>query len=128
MSTEEDKMAEVPVGIKIEVPEERFGDAYTKNGEREWVERRQRLGRKVLKQLAELENIYTDEEAFKLACPLLAQIFTDWNLSGDEGPLPKPWANAEAFEALMDSDVRLMLWVIDLVHMPMSALLVPEKN
>jgi len=78
--------------------------------------------------LEELENIYSDEDAFKAACPLLAAVFTDWNLSGDEGPLPKPWRNAEAFQALMDSDVRLMLWIIELVHTPVSSLLIPDPN
>jgi hypothetical protein len=121
-------MADIPVSIRIEVPEDRFGDAYTTDGGRQWVERRQRLGRSLLRPLEEIENIYTDEDAFKAACPLMAEIFTDWNLSGDDGPLPKPWRNAEAFWALMDSDVRLMLWVIELIHMPMSSLLAPDPN
>jgi hypothetical protein len=121
-------MTDVPVSIQIEVPEDRFGDAYTTDGEREWVARRQRLGRGLLRQLEEIEDLYTDEDAFKAACPLLAQVFTDWSLSGDEGPLPKPWQNAEAFEALMNSDVRVMLWVIELVHAPVSLLLAPDPN
>lgn len=121
-------MADIPVSIRIEVPEDRFGDAYTADGIREWVERRQRLGRSLLRQLEELEKIYSDEDAFKTACPLMAQIFTDWNLSGDDGPLPKPWLNAEAFEALANSDARLWLWIIELIHMPVSSLLAPDPN
>lgn len=121
-------MTDVPAGIRIDVPGDRFGDAYTTDGQREWVERRQRVGRDVLKQLEDLENLYSDEKAFKAACPLLAQIFTDWNLSGDDGPLPKPWGNPKAFHALMNSDVRLTLWIIELVHTPMSALLSTDPN
>ena len=63
-------MTDVPASIRIEVPEDRFGDAYTTDGNRQWVDRRQRLGRGLLRQIEELENIYTDEEAFKAACPL----------------------------------------------------------
>ena len=121
-------MTDVPASIRIEVPEDRFGDAYTTDGNRQWVDRRQRLGRGLLRQIEELENIYTDEEAFKAACPLLAQVFTDWNLSEDEGPLPKPWKKAKAFKALMNSDVRLYLWIIELVHAPMSALIGTDPN
>ena len=121
-------MTDVPASIPIEVPEDRFGDAYTTNGKREWVKRRQRIGRGLLKQLEGIEDVFDDEEAFKEICLIYAQIFTDWNLSGDDGPLPKPWGNPEAFEALMDSDVRLWIWMVDQILMPMSAFLSPDPN
>ena len=121
-------MTDVPASIRIEVPEDRFGDAYTTNGKREWVEKRQRIGRGIRKQLEEIENIYEDEKAFKEACQAYAQIFTDWTLSADDGLLPKPWDNPDAFEALMNSDTRLFLWLIELSYAPMSEFLSPDPN
>lgn len=121
-------MTDVPASIRIEVPEDRFGDAYTTDGKREWVDLRQRIGRGVRQQLEALENIYEDKKAFKKLCQSYAQIFTDWTLSGDDGPLPKPWGNPDAFEALMNSDTRLFLWLIELSYTPVSAFLSPDPN
>ena len=114
---------EVPAHIRIEVPAEEFGDAY----EGQWVERRQRIGRDTHKRLEKLK-IFEEDKAFKGASKILATIFTDWNLEGDEGPLPKPWDNPDAFEALMNSDMDLTLWVLLQVATPMAQLVQPSKN
>lgn len=117
---------EVPAHIRIEVPAEEFGDAY----EGQWVERRQRIGRDAHKQLEELKvfDSKKGEKAFKTASEILATLFTDWTLEGDEGPLPKPWGNPGAFRALMDSDMDLTLWVLLQVARPMAQLVQPSKN
>ncbi|GAH33020.1 unnamed protein product [marine sediment metagenome] len=115
---------EVPAHIRIEVPAEEFGDAY----KGQWVERRQRIGRDTHKQLEELKNIFDDMKAFKATSKIYAAIFTDWNLEDDEGPLPKPWGNPDAFRALLDSDLDLCLWVAMLPAMPMVQLVQPSKN
>jgi hypothetical protein len=118
----------VPPGITLDVPEE-YGDAYTRaDGTRETVTRRQRIGRSILKRTDALTKLFTDDKKFKESCKVLADIFTDWTLSGDEGPLPKPWGNPQAFEALIDSDIELTLWVLRLIHTPISELVKPEKN
>lgn len=127
---------EKPKGIRIEVPPE-YGSAYTNEaddredmivGEREWVERRQRKGKSLVKGLQDIENIFTEDKAFKEASKLLSQTFTDWTLSSDEGPLPKPWGNAKAFEALLESDLEVMLWVIRTAYMRTPDLVQTEKN
>ena len=115
---------EVPAHIRIEVPVEEFGDAYAG----QWVERRQRIGRPAIKQLGELKEVFSEEKEFEIACEILGTIFTDWNLESDEGPLPKPWDNPEAFKALMDSDMDLTLWVLRVLGTPMLQLVQPSKN
>jgi len=118
----------VPSGITLDVPEE-YGDAYTRgDGIRETVTRRQRIGRGLIKRLEALAKFYTDDKAFKEGCKVLAEVFTDWTLSGDSGELPKPWDNPAAIEALVDSDLDLSLWILGLVHKPISELVKPEKN
>jgi len=71
-----------------------------------------------------LDDIFSKEKQFKKACQIYQSIFTDWNLAdSQEGALPKPWLNPEAFESLMDMDMRLTLWVIGLVFVSMARLL-----
>jgi len=118
----------VPASIRVEVPEE-FGTAYTnEDGSRQWVERRQRIGKSLIKTFERLSELYTDDEAFEEARPVLATVFTDWNLEDDEGPLPKPWGNPDAFDALLECDLDLSLWVLGLIVRPMADLIQPEKN
>lgn len=115
---------EVPAHIRIEVPAEEFGDAY----KGQWVERRQRIGGSWHREIEKIENVFKDMKAFKKASVLLAAVFTDWNLEGDEGPLPKPWDNPDAFRALLDSDLDLALWVLTLTTRPIVQLVQPSKN
>jgi len=115
---------EVPAHIRIEVPVEEFGDAYTD----QWVERRQRIGKPIVAKFDEMSKFFTDKKAFEHGCKVLAEIYTDWNLTGDDGPLPKPWGNPEAFKALLDSDLDLSLWVLGQIHKPMLQLVQPSKN
>ena len=104
-------MKEKPAAIRVEVPAE-YGLAYDSGDGRQWVERRQRISGLVLKGLrAVIKNPFTDEEAFAELAKILATVFTDWDLEGDDGPLPQPWENAKAFHALFESDYRLMDWV-----------------
>ena len=115
---------EVPAHIRIEVPVEEFGDAYTD----QWVERRQRIGKPIVAKFDEMVGFFTKEEAFEHGCKVLAEIYTDWNLESDDGPLPKPWDNPEAFKALLDSDANLTLWVLEQIRKPVVALVQPSKN
>lgn len=126
--TTKESAGSVPPGVRVEVPKD-FGFAYGTKEEREWVERRQRIGKSLIKEFEELDEFYTDEKAFKKGCKTLGKCFTDWNLTGDEGPLPKPWGNPGAFEALIESDLDLSLWVLGLIHQTMAVLLEePSKN
>ena len=115
---------EAPASIRIEVPVEEFGDAY----EGQWVERRQRIGKPLVEEFEKMAEFFTEDKAFKHGCKVLSTIFTDWNLGGDDGPLPKPWENPEAFKALLDSDLDLTLWVLGRIHMPIVQLVQPSKN
>ena len=118
---------EVPAHIRIEVPVEEFGDAYAG----QWVERRQRIGRLTLNQLNGIKHVFKEEKSLEKVSEILATIFTDWTIGGDEGPLPKPWDNPEAFKVLANSDLDLGLWILSLVPMPMVqlvALVQPSKN
>ena len=115
---------EAPASIKISVPVEEFGDAY----KGQWVMRRQRIGATIHKELESFKNVFSDDKAFKGISKVLATIFTDWTLEGDDGPLPKPWENPEAFKALLDSDLDLTLWVLGLPSTPVVQLVQPSKN
>jgi len=119
---------EIPF-IRICVPEE-FGDAYDGPDGRQWVERRQRISGKLLVELKGLDAKITDEDAFKIISKNLAEVILDWNLEGDKGALPKPRGNPKAFQALFDSDYRLMDWVASLPFFSMARLLeqIQEKN
>lgn len=119
---------EKPPGIRIEVPEE-YGSAYTNEaGEREWVERRQRIGRAFVKALQDVDYDLEDDAKCKKAFELLGQVITGWSLSGDEGPLPEPWKNADAFFALLDSDLELTVWVVEIALKRTTDLIQTEKN
>ena len=115
---------EVPASIQINVPIEEFGDAY----KGQWVKRRQRIGKVLTAKFDAMTGFFTEKEAFEHGCKVLAEIYADWNLEGDEGPLPKPWGNPEAFKALLDSDLDLSLWVLGQIHRPMVELVQPSKN
>jgi hypothetical protein len=106
---------EKPAAIRIEVPQE-YGDAYDGEDGRQWVERRQRISGEALRSIDRVNQklMGEDEKMFKEACKVLAEMFTDWNLEGDEGPLPKPWGNPKAFSALFASDWVVCLWVATL--------------
>ena len=119
---------EIPT-IRIEVPAE-FGTAYDGAEGRQWVERRQRISGKLLKQMENLGEKVSDEKAFPLICEELAKVILDWNLEGDKGALPKPYKNKKAFEALFESDFSLLMWVAFLPFLSMARLLeqVQEKN
>ena len=112
---------EIPV-IRVEVPEQ-FGTAYDGADGRQWVERRQRIGGSVLRVLSGLSDKLSDEEAFPIICQELSKTIVDWNLEGDDGPLPKPFKNKKAFVALFESDYRVMDWVGSLPFTPMARLL-----
>lgn len=109
-------MKEKPASIRIEVPE-KYGLAYTSEDGRQWVDRRQRVGGPGLKVLDSLGQKLTQmddkafDKAFEQIKKVLADVITDWNLEGDEGPLPKPWQEPKAFQALYDSNFGLLMWV-----------------
>ena len=104
-------MAKVkPLAIRVEVPAQ-YGTAYDGEDGRQWVERRQRVSGRAIRDLEGLAEKLSDEQAFKEICKVLAEIFTDWNLESDKGPLPKPWGNPKAFAALFDSDFTVLVWV-----------------
>jgi len=81
--------------------------------EDQWVERRIRVGRQLLQpmwdSLGNLLNMTEDD--LNTLCNHLAQIYVAWNLEGEDGPLPEPWGNPDAFLALADSDLALFDWV-----------------
>ena len=119
---------EAPASIRIDVPVEEFGDAY----KGQYVRRRQRIGKPILDSLQGTTKMFDGgkpgEKALKAVNKILATIWTDWNLTGDAGPLPKPWENPEAFKALLDSDQDLALWLLDKSYAPIVRLVQPSKN
>ena len=115
---------EAPASIRIDVPVEEFGDAY----KGQYVRRRQRIGRDAHKELEGIKNVFSDDKAFEASGKIMATLFTDWTIEGDDGPLPKPWENPEAFRALLGSDMDLTLWVLGLVSTPVVQLVQPSKN
>lgn len=122
----DEKESPVLPSIRVVVPEE-YGTAYDEGGGRQWVERRQRMGRALVRQFESVEKDFLKKEkAFQKVAELMGQVFTDWNLTGDDGPLPKPWGNSEAFVALVDSDLDLFLWVSSLIYKSISQLLATE--
>lgn len=116
-----------PKGFRIVVPKE-YGDVYGEGDSREWIERRQRIGRPIILEFAGIKKFLTDKKAFEKGCKLLGRIFSDWNLTGDYGPLPKPWENAEAFKALIDSDQDLFLWVVSTSYKSIAELISAEET
>ena len=122
-------MKEQIPAIQIPVPEE-YGDAYDGEEGRQWVLRKQRIGRKWLKELDGLAEKVSDDKAFKAICGALSEIILDWNLEGDEGPLPKPHKNSKAFQALYDSDFAVAMWVAQLPFFSIARLTeqMQEKN
>ena len=118
-----------PAGIRIEVPEE-YGSVYTNaDGSRQYVKRRQQIGRAFHKELEGLTGLFTEEKQFDKACKVFQWLFTDWDLADDSsGPLPKPWQNPKAFAALADMDLDLTLWVLGLIHTPMAQLLAMQSG
>ena len=107
-------MIERPEGERIPVPIDRFGSAY----DGQWVERRARPDRLFDMMVA----IITNGPGYRLGdlhtqieqqAKILAMTFTDWNLEGDDGPLPKPWLDPGAFLAILETDYRLLMWLMD---------------
>lgn len=115
---------EKPKAISIDVPE-RFRDAY----EGQWVKRRIRVSRSIWKAIVSGGTKYfEDDKILAEIAASLAEVFTDWNLEADDGPLPKPWGNPEAFLALADSDIELCAWVVNTSIAPLASLVESEKN
>jgi len=118
---------EKPQPIRIDVPGE-FGTIY----EGQWVERAIRTSRDDYKKIRQIEKstaswLSDDRALANLSAPL-SHIYTDWNLEGDDGPLPKPWGDSKAFEALAASDLHLFLWVLRKSLAPFSELAEPPKK
>ena len=117
----------MPQSIRVMVPEE-YGACY----EGQWVERGIRVKRehyKAIRDVQEREESYLrDDEALTELSLVLASVYTDWNLEGDEGPLPKPWGDPKAFEALASSDLSLFLWLVGKSLAPVASLAEPPKN
>ena len=131
---------QTPAAIRVEVPEE-FGEVYDGAEGRQWVKRRFRISGYLIKFMEgfskKLDSIgdTSDEAKAKEAkanekeCwQALSEVFTDWNLEGDDGPLPKPWKNPKAFAALFESDWILLMWVAGLVAKSIDQLVNPSKN
>lgn len=119
---------EKPQPIRIEVPED-CGTVY----EGQWVERAIRVSRDDYKAIRAVEsarktNWMRDDKLLSRLSGSLAHIYTDWNLEGDDGPLPKPWREPKAFEALAASDLHLFLWVLQKSLAPFGQLVQPDKK
>jgi len=114
--------------ITIEVPVGKFGDAYAG----QWVERCQYIGKPLIDLWSQfialfMAGVLTEAALLERGHRVLAQIYTDWNLEGDAGPLPKPWGNPEAFRTLADNDLNLALWVAGLPAKPVIRWQGPQK-
>lgn len=113
-----------PTGIRVAVPDE-FGSVYDNaDGSRQYVERRQQVGKAAVAELKNLVELLKEEERFEKVCEVFQSVYLDWDLADSvDGPLPKPWQNPEAFKLLIDMDINLALWTVGLIHAPMSRLI-----
>lgn len=116
-----------PQPIRVPVPEE-YGAVY----EGQWVERAIRVSRDDYKAIRDTEggkvSWMRDDKLLASLSVALSHIYTDWNLEGDDGPLPKPWGDPKAFEALAASDLYVFLWLVRICLSPVSELAVPPKK
>lgn len=111
-----------PPGIRVTVPDY-FGDSYGEGDDRQWVERRQHIGRG--KSLSDFKGLgeLKPEEAFETICERLPDYIIAWNLTDESGEtLPDPWKNPEAFRALAEDNWELMLWLSEVVTSPLALL------
>ena len=116
-----------PRSIRVIVPDY-FGDGYGEGGDRQWIERSQRIGRDDIAELAGLEGLLTKKKAFKAACEKLSGAIVDWNLASEGGePLPMPYGDPKAFEQLADDNWQLFQWVAEVLFTPLSVLVTPPK-
>jgi len=110
-------MDKPPEGDRFYIPIEQFGSVY----EGQWVERRreydQQLG--LWAHAVTTAPLYRDDVSGKLNL-IASRVFTDWNFCGDEGRLPKPWQNAQAFKALMNTDEAVWTWLMELAVQPIT--------
>ena len=118
---------EKPQSIRVAVPSE-HGTVY----EGQWVDRAIRISREDYKAIRAVEDakkpwIRDDKQLAELSI-VLSHIYTDWNLEGDDGPLPKPWGDPKAFEALAASDLHLFLWLLRKSLASVAELAVPPKK
>ena len=123
-------MADKPESIRVAVPES-FGPAFGEGEDRQWVERKVYIGRKVKTELSDLlEGFdYAENLAFDRLCEIFSTLFTAWKLMDEAGePLPEPWENPKAFEALADASLDLFLWLSRVIHTPLGMLIVVPKN
>lgn len=106
-----------PEAERIYIPTKRFGSVY----DGQWVERRREYDHQLGLWAFHVTTapLYRNHVSAKLNL-IATEIFTDWNLSGHEGPLPKPWQNAKAFEALMNTDLTLWIWLLQLAAQPIG--------
>lgn len=104
-----------PAAQRIRVPTDRFGSAY----EGQWVERRLQPDELFDRYIARVigapgygaGGVWGQlEDQIKI----LSLVITDWNLEGDDGPLPKPWLDPGAFLTLYLMDYNMLLWLLDL--------------
>lgn len=116
---------EVPDSIRIHLPKEEFGEAY----DGQWVDRTVRVGRDVWKKLDAIGmDYFRDDKVLDETADVLATVFTGWNLESNNGPLPQPWGNKNAFIELADSDFNLFIWLLNKAMSALSTIVASEKN
>ena len=117
--------SKIPPSIRFHLPKENFGEWY----EDQWLERVVKVGRGAFKALKEVGlEYFSDDEALDVTADALAKVFTAWNLEDNDGPLPQPWENPDAFVALANSDLNLFAWVVSWALQPLELLIGSEKN
>lgn len=114
-----------PQAIRVPVPTEQYGAVY----EAQWVERVIRVKREFYKGIRDVDvKFMRDDEALAELSAILCHVYANWNLEGDDGPLPEPWGDPKAFEALAASDLNLFLWIVRNALAPVAELAEPPKN
>lgn len=110
---------------KVKVPCPLAGKSHIEK----WVERKEQIGIPVYREMSQLRDYFTDEEALQRLSEIFSELIVDWNLEDAEGKaLPKPYKNPDAFIKLAEIDSDAFIWLVNVVNSTIDNLFEPPKK